>query len=151
ALGEGEDLDVRPRVRQHVGDLCQGGFQARHRVGRIDAVGELRHEFDAPIGVGRVVLDVVAEDLGVADERYDVVGRVDGGREEPDLVHRSLDAAGQDVVAHLERTEHQQEGAGGEVGQQAGPGGADRDARSGDEGGEAGGLEPEITEDRDHQ
>jgi hypothetical protein len=56
------------------------------------------------------------------------------------------------VVANsLERVQYEQEGAGGEVGEQPAPGSADGDAHCGDQGGERGGFDAEITEDADHQ
>ena len=55
------------------------------------------------------------------------------------------------VVADLERAQHQDERAGGEVGQQAAPGGADRDAEAGDQRGERRRLDAEVAEDGDDQ
>ncbi len=108
-------------------------------------------QVDAPVRVAAEVLDRAAHDLRVADHRLDVVGRVDRGVEEPDHPHCSLDLARHHVVADLERPQHEDERAGGEVRQQAAPRRADGDAEAGHQRGERRRLDAEIAEDRDDQ
>ena len=69
----------------------------------------------------------------------------------PDGAHRALDVAREHVVADLERPQHEDERAGREVREQAGPRGADGDADGGDQRGERRRLDPEVAEDPDHQ
>jgi hypothetical protein len=69
----------------------------------------------------------------------------------PEFMHRADHAADADEVAHLERAQHQHEGAGGEVAEQPAPGGADRQAGAGQQGGEGGGLDAHVAHDAEHQ
>jgi len=94
---------------------------------------------------------VIGEDLVVADEAADVVGREDGRGEQADLLHRAFETAGLHVVSDFERPQDDQKCPGREIRQQAGPGGADRHAHAGDQCGERSGLDTEVAEDRDHQ
>jgi len=61
------------------------------------------------------------------------------------------DAAGLHEVADLEGTENDQEHTGGEVGEKTRPGGSDRNAGSGDEGGEGGCFNSKVPEDGDDE
>ncbi|MNH21380.1 hypothetical protein D3C79_811870 [compost metagenome] len=97
------------------------------------------------------VLDVVAEDLVVADQGQHVVRGVDRGSEETDLSDRTDHAAGADEVTDLERAQDDNEGTGRQVGQQPRPGHADGQTDRGKQRGEGSGLHAEVTEDADHQ
>ena len=92
-------LDRRRRVRRHIGQDGQLFAQQLHRGQRIDAVRELRPQLDAAIGIHCVIDDAVAEQLVVADEDAQVVGGVERGSEEADLVHHAGDASAGDHVA----------------------------------------------------
>src|SRR4030095_1994456 len=116
-----------------------------------DPVSELRREIDAAVGVGREILDRLAHDLVVADEGPHVVRGVDRGGEHPDLLHGADDSAGANEITRPERTEDDQEDAGGEVAEQAAPGDADRHAGGGNERREGRRLDAEQPEDRDEQ
>jgi len=112
---------------------------------------ELGGQFDAAVRIVGKILDRAAHDLGVADHRQHVVRRVDRRREQPDRPHRAFDVAGDEVVAHFERSQHQDESAGGEVRQQSAPRSADRDTQRGDQRGERRRLDAEVAEDADDQ
>ena len=125
----------------------------RRRIGRlgVDHVVELGHEVDAPVRVGGEVLDVVGQDLVVADERPDVVHHVDRCHEQADLLDGADDAAGLDEVAGLEGAQDEQEDPGREVGEQPAPRGPDRHPDAGQQRGEARRLDAEQAEDaEDH-
>ena len=94
---------------------------------------DLRQEFHAAIGVVAEILDGSAHDLGVADHRLNVVGRVYRGIEQTDHPDGSLDLARHHVIADFEWPEHEDERAGGEIGQEPTPGRADRNAKAGDQ------------------
>jgi hypothetical protein len=72
---------------------------------------ELRGEVDATIGIVAEVPDRSVHDLRVADQRLHVVGRIDRRAEQPDHPDRPFDVAGDHVVAHLERPQHDNERA----------------------------------------
>jgi hypothetical protein len=87
----------------------------------VHAVVELGEEIHAAIGMGGKVLDIVAEDLGIAHEGEHVVEGGDVRHEEADLVHRPHDAPRRDEVADLEGAKDEEEDAGGQVGEEAAP------------------------------
>ena len=148
---EVEDLDFRRGLGHHVRNprhLPAQQFHCRHVIG---AAGQLALQLHAAIRVGAEILDGVAEDFAVADDRHHIVRGVDRGREQADLRHRAGDAADGHEVADLEGFEHDQESARREIRQQAAPGGADCDAHPGDQRGEAGGLDAKVAQDRDDQ
>src|SRR3954470_13428022 len=110
----------------------------------VHGIADGDREIHAAIRVRRKILDGVAEDLVVADDRAHVVGSIDGGAEEADRVHGSRYAAGVDEVADLERTQEDKERASGAVRQQPSPGHPDSDAARGDERSESGRLDTEV-------
>ncbi len=112
---------------------------------------ELRGQLDAPIGIRREILDGAVHHLGVADIGLHVVRTVDRRDEESDRAHGALDLGCEHVVADLERAQHEDERAGGEIGQQPAPGGADRDAERGDQRGERRRLDAEVAENPDDE
>ena len=89
--------------------------------------------------------------FGIADHRLHVVRCVDRRAEETDHLHRALDFAGDDVVADLERPQHENERARCEIRQQPAPRRAYRDAEARDERRERRRLDAEVAEDRDDQ
>ncbi len=117
----------------------------------VGIAGQLRLELDAAVGVARVVLDRVREDLVVADQRDDVVRRIERSGEQADFLDRAGHAGDRDEIAHLERPQHDQERPGREVGQQPRPCHADRHARRRDQRRERRGLDAEVAQDADHQ
>jgi hypothetical protein len=149
--GEIEDRHGRSRLAQHVGNPRQARLEPGDGVPHVDAVGQLGQPIHATVAVGRVVLDGVAQDLGVADQGEHMVRRVDFRGEQADLLHDAVHAAGQHMIPDPERMQDQDEGAGGEIRQEPAPGRPDRDADGRDQSGEAGRLDPELSEDGDHQ
>src|SRR5678815_3048939 len=101
-VSEGTDLDIRPGLGDHVGDLLDAVAEALDSFMRIDAVRQLRREIDPAMRRCRIVLDVIAEDLAVTDIVDYVVRRQDGRREQTDLVDGPGDSTCGDKVAHLE-------------------------------------------------
>lgn len=146
-----QHADVRRRHFQHVRYQLDLRLQAVDRIGRVDAVRDLRGQVDAAMRRRAVVRDVVREDLVVADDRHDVVGGDDRRAEQAELLHGARDAARADHVADLERAQHLHEHAGGEMREQAAPSGADREAEAGEQCGERGGLHAEDLQDRENQ
>ena len=74
--------------REDVGDLKERLTQPNDRSFDIEHRRQLCREVDAPVGVGAEVLNVVGEQLVVADKRQHVIGRVDRRHEQPDLADR---------------------------------------------------------------
>src|SRR5271155_1065248 len=148
---EGENLDARRRIGQHIRNLRKSTLEDGDRLMRVRSVRQLRRQLDAAKSIGRKVLDDVAEDLTVADDIADVVGGVDRGDEQPDLDYRAHDSAGHDEISHLEGLKNNEEHSCGEIAQQAAPRHADSYAGSGEQCGEAGGLDPEEAQDGNHQ
>jgi hypothetical protein len=102
---------------QHVGDRRDLFLEQRHRRGVVGRAGQLCLQVNPAIGIGRVVLDRVAEDLAVADQRQHVVGRVDRRSEQADFLHRPGDAADRHEIADLDRPQDDQEDAAGKIGE----------------------------------
>ena len=78
AITGAEQVDVEQAhlgrgLREDVRDLRDGRLEARDRVVVIHATGQLCRALDATMRQRREVLDRVAEDLAVADQREDVV------------------------------------------------------------------------------
>ncbi|MNQ99895.1 hypothetical protein D3C85_1156470 [compost metagenome] len=97
------------------------------------------------------VLDVVAEDLVVADQGQHVVRGVDCGGEQADFGDGAGYPTGANEVTDLERAQHDNEGTRRQVRQQPRPGHADGQADRREQRREGGGLHAEVTEDGDHQ
>ncbi len=134
------------RIGQHIGNGLHLFAQQFHGGDMIGVAGKLAFEFNAAVVVGRIVFDVVAQNLAIADKGEHVVECDDGGDEQPDLLHRAGHITRLDEIAHLEGLEHQQKGARREVAQQAAPRRADSDASACHQGREGGGLHPEIAQ-----
>jgi hypothetical protein len=146
-----QHADIRRRGGQHVRDLLDRRLQAVDRVDCVDAVRDLRGQVDATVRRRAVVGDVVREDLVVADDRHDVVGGDDRRAEQAEFLDRARDAACVDHVADLERAQHLHEHTCSEMREQAAPGGADREAETGEQGSERGCLHAEDLQDREDQ
>ena len=67
----------------------------------IHRVIELRDQIDPAIGVGGEVLDVVAKNLIIADNRKDVIERVDRRHEQTDFFDRAGHAPGSDEITGI--------------------------------------------------
>jgi hypothetical protein len=93
-------------------------------------------------------VDRIGKKLVVADEAHHVVGRDDGGSEQPDFTDRAFEAARFDVIARLERPQHDQECARRKVREQTRPRGRNGDPHGRDQRRERRGFHPEIAEDR---
>src|ERR1044071_2962584 len=148
---EFEDLHIRRRIGDHVGNFGEPLFEQLDRFVVVHGVGQLGLQVDAPERVMREILNGVAENFAVADEIHNIVQRIDRGDEKADFLDGAGDAAGGDEVADLERSQDHDKCAGGEVRQQAAPRHADRHAGGSDDGGEAGGLDAEVAENRDYK
>lgn len=144
---KGEDFDFGGGVLFDIRDIGEGGFEHADGFFGFGGVGELGGKVDAAEGIFREVFNVGSEDDVVADISPDVVGCVDGGDKEADFLDGSGDAAGRDEVANLEGAEDDEEDAGGEVGEESAPGGADGESGGGDEGGDGGGVDAEVSDD----
>jgi hypothetical protein len=67
----------------------------------IHRVIELRDQIDPAIGVRGEVLDVVAKNLIIADNRKDVIERVDRRHEQTDFFDRAGHAPGSDEITGI--------------------------------------------------
>ena len=93
-----------------------------------------------------------ANSLLLPTKGQDMIGRVDGGDEQPDLADGARQPGGGDLVADLERTERQEKEPGGEVAEQPGPRRADGDTGRGQQRRERRRLDAEHAEHGDeHQ
>lgn len=118
---------------------AEGGADDLEVAGVGDADGDIG---PAP-GVVGDVFDGLAEDLAVGDDESAVVGGVDLGVEEVEVVDAAELAGDVDDVADFERAEEHEHDAGGEVAQRALHGQADGEAGGADEGCDGGDVEAE--------
>ncbi|MNN30536.1 hypothetical protein D3C81_1441870 [compost metagenome] len=148
---EFENFHIHRRFLEHIGDRSNTLLQQSNGGLVIRRAGELGLQFHPAERVVAVILDVVAEDLVVTDQGQHVVRGIDRRGEQTDFLHHAGHAASGDDVANLERSQHDDETTGCQIGQQTGPGHADGQADRRDQGGQAGGLDAEVAEDADHQ
>src|SRR5271169_2852414 len=130
---EGQNLDVRRRIGEDVGNLRQIGLQQGDGPLCIHRVIELRLQVDPSVRIGREVLDDVAENLPVPDDVPYVVEGVDRGDEQADFFDRTHGATRYHKVSDFEGLQDDHENAGCKVRQQAAPSQADGDAAGGDQ------------------
>ncbi len=145
-----EDFDGRVRL-MHVRNLAKRFLQKIDGFRVVGAMLKLCDKVHTAERVRGEVLDVVREDLVVANDGANVVHRVDGRDEEPDVLDGADNTTGVDEVPLAEGLEDDEENARGEVREKATPGGTDREAGAGEESGKGGGLDSEESEDRDDE
>jgi hypothetical protein len=85
---ERQNLDVRRRSGQHVGNLGQVGLEQRDDLVHVGRVIKLGLQINPSVRIVGEVLDDVAEDLAVSDDVANVVERVDRGHEQSDFFRR---------------------------------------------------------------
>ena len=139
----GRGLGVDPAVRGH--ELQERGLCLVDVV----AVRDADHHVQAPRLNSRVIEDRAVPDLGVGHLEINAVVGAHVGGEQADLVDGARQALGVDVVAGPEGAQEQQHDAGGDVLQRALERQADRQAAGGEQRDDAGGLDPELGQDRD--
>ncbi len=140
------------RLAQHAFVLRQQIVQ--HAKGLIDVVlvVDADDEVEPARRQPRIVLDRGGSQLCVRYRHVNTVEGVQFGGEQADLHHRSGGAPSLDVLADPDRSQEQQQGAGGDVGQRALQGETDGETRRAQHRDDAGGLHAEPGQDSDqHQ
>jgi hypothetical protein len=144
---EFQNLDQRSRILGKVCNPADLRFQSGDGVLRVDAMGQLGPQIDPAEGVARVVDDIVREDLIIADHDLEIISGVDRGGKDADFLDLSRHTSGGDHVPDFERPQYDQEDAGCEVSEEAGPTHADCHTGGGDDRSKGGGGDTQRAED----
>jgi uncharacterized Ntn-hydrolase superfamily protein len=107
------------RFRQHAFIRCNDRSDGVHGGLDVVVVRDAHHHVDAAGFVAIEVLDRRPVDLPIGDGDSDVVGALEGRREDANLFDRARRSSDIDEVSQIERSEEEQHHTGGEVGKRA--------------------------------